>query len=231
MPNTDTDSGKQTGGKDLRQQPYLRLNEELHQVLDEWCVGSPLLAPLGPEGSDGIIVRDEEPLVQEVPSCLGHSTVGRVHQLVHMLAVLVGEDVTVVLEDGYDQPHCLHCHIVLLVQCHSHYAVLKLAGEELEFALQLLAGIERLQCLETLEPHIPNLVVQRPADVFQVRVIQEILVELLHPQANLRHTDGADLRQSVPVEGKVVRGKFTSHNWRGFRSYYMGFTSVTHFCL
>lgn len=191
--------------------PYLRLNKELNQVLDEWSIGSPLLSPFGPEGSHGIIIRNEESLIQEVSSSLSHGSVGRVDQFIHVLTVLVCEDVTVVLEDGDDKTHRLHRHVILLIQSHGHYAVFELAGEELKFALQLLTCIEWLQRLQTLESHVPNLVMQRPTNVLQVRVIQEILVKFLHPQPNLCHADRADLRQCVPAkERHMVKGTVTS---------------------
>jgi hypothetical protein len=43
-----------------------------------------------------------------------------------------------------------------------------------------------------------DLVMKRPSDVFEVGVIEEVLVELLHPDANLLHADAADLGQCIP---------------------------------
>ena len=42
---------------------------------------------------------------------------------------------------------------------------------------------------------------KRPHDVFEIGVVQEVLVELLHQYADLLHTDGTDLWQGVP--GKI----------------------------
>ena len=53
--------------------------------------------------------------------------------------------------------------------------------------------------LETLEPHLPDFVVERPADVLEIGVVEEDLVELLHPDPDLGHADGADLGQRVPA--------------------------------
>jgi hypothetical protein len=41
--------------------------------------------------------------------------------------------------------------------------------------------------------------VEGPADVLEVGVVQEVLVELLHPESDLLHADRADLRQCVPT--------------------------------
>ena len=64
---------------------------------------------------------------------------------------LVRQDVRVELEDGDDQPDGLDGHVKLLVEGHGHHAVLELGREQLQLALELLAGVERLQGLETLE--------------------------------------------------------------------------------
>lgn len=76
---------------------------------------------------------------------------------------------------------------------------LKFAREELEFALEILAGVQRLQSLQTFESDIPNLVVNGPSDVFQVEIVQKVRVILLHPLANLVHTNRADLGQDIAI--------------------------------
>ena len=37
-----------------------------------------------------------------------------------------------------------------------------------------------------------------PANIFEVGVIQEVLMELLHPDADLLHADAPNLRQRIP---------------------------------
>jgi hypothetical protein len=40
--------------------------------------------------------------------------------------------------------------------------------------------------------------VEGPADVLEVGVVQEVLVELLHPESDLLHADCTDLGQRIP---------------------------------
>jgi hypothetical protein len=54
--------------------------------------------------------------------------------------------------------------------------------------------------LKTLEAHLSALVVQRPANVLEVRVVQKVVVEFLHPDADLCHANGSDLGQRVPLK-------------------------------
>ena len=61
------------------------------------------------------------------------------------------------LEDGGDQPDGLHGHVKLLVEGHGHHAVLELGREQLQLAFELLAGVERLQRLETSETDVADL--------------------------------------------------------------------------
>ena len=124
---------------------------------------------------------------------------GAVDQLVDPLAVGIGEHVAMVPQDGDDELDGLHGHVPLLVQGHGDNAIFELAREQLEFALQLLASVERLQGLQAFEPDVSHLVVNGPADVLEVRVVQEVVGELLHPLANLEHADRPDLRQGIPV--------------------------------
>lgn len=44
-----------------------------------------------------------------------------------------------------------------------------------------------------------HLVVQHPADVLQVAVIQEHAAVQAHPHRQLLHTDGPDLRHHIPM--------------------------------
>ncbi len=44
-----------------------------------------------------------------------------------------------------------------------------------------------------------------PADVLEVGVVQEVLVELLHPESDLLHADCADLRQRVPADNSAFK--------------------------
>jgi hypothetical protein len=44
-----------------------------------------------------------------------------------------------------------------------------------------------------------DLVVDGPADVLEVRVVEELVGVLLHPLADLAHADGPDFRQDVAV--------------------------------
>jgi hypothetical protein len=41
---------------------------------------------------------------------------------------------------------------------------------------------------------------KRPSDVLEIGVIQEVLVKLLHPDADLLHADAPDLGQRIPVQ-------------------------------
>ena len=75
------------------------------------------------------------------------------------LPLLVREDLLVELQDGDDQLDGLHRNVELLVQSHRDDAVLELAGEQLQLALELLAGVERLEGLEAFQPDVPHLVV------------------------------------------------------------------------
>ena len=100
-----------------------------------------------------------------------------------MLAVLVREDLLVELEDRDDELDRLHSHVELLVEGHRDDPVLELAREQLQLPLQLLAGVQRLKGLEALQPHVTDLVVKGPADVLEVGVVQEVLVELLQQKS------------------------------------------------
>ena len=46
---------------------------------------------------------------------------------------------------------------------------------------------------------VANLVVDGPADVLQVGVVEELVGVLLHPLADLAHADGPDFGQDVSV--------------------------------
>ena len=74
---------------------YLRLNEELHQITYERSVGQPFLASLRSNTCDRLFIWHKQAFVQEFASRLGDSSVRWIHQLVHMLAVFVCEDVSV----------------------------------------------------------------------------------------------------------------------------------------
>ena len=55
---------------------------------------------------------------------------------------------------------------------------------------------------------------KRPADVLEVGVVQEVLVELLHPDPDLGHADAADLREGVPGRGGgVLVGRDQKEGW------------------
>jgi hypothetical protein len=62
---------------------------------------------------------------------------------------------------------------------------------------------------------IRDLVVEGPADVLEVGVVQEVLVELLHPESDLLHADRADLRQRVPKIQITQLLKILSSRWYG----------------
>jgi len=51
---------------------------------------------------------------------------------------------------------------------------------------------------------IQYLIIERPADVFQVSVVEEHVGIFLHPHANLLHADGAYLRLGVSVTHDVL---------------------------
>ena len=40
---------------------------------------------------------------------------------------------------------------------------------------------------------------ERPSDVLEIGVVEKVLVELLHPPADLVHADAPDLGKAVPV--------------------------------
>ncbi|RNA22500.1 hypothetical protein BpHYR1_016889 [Brachionus plicatilis] len=53
--------------------------------------------------------------------------------------------------------------------------------------------------LQTLEPTLASLVVQRPADVLEKCVVQKFVRTLAHPLANFVDADGANVGAHVPV--------------------------------
>jgi len=74
---------------------YLRLDEELHQIAYERSVGQPFLASLCSNTCNCLFIWHKQAFIQEFASCLGDSSVRWIHQLVHMLAVFVCEDISV----------------------------------------------------------------------------------------------------------------------------------------
>lgn len=80
-----------------------------------------------------------------------------------MLAVFIGEDFPVMLQNRDDQLHGLHRHIVLLIQRHRDDPVLKFTRKKLEFRFQFLRGVQRLQRLQTLKSDFSDFVMQGPA--------------------------------------------------------------------
>lgn len=55
-----------------------------------------------------------------------------------------------------DQPHGLHCYVILLVQRHGHDSVFELACEQLQLSLQLFRSIQRLQSLQQRRVFVSN---------------------------------------------------------------------------
>lgn len=83
-----------------------------------------------------VFIWRKKPLIEELASGLRHGPVGRVHKFVHMLAVFVRKNIAMMLQDGDDQPHGLHRHIVLPVQSHRNNSVFEFGGEKFQLALQ-----------------------------------------------------------------------------------------------
>jgi hypothetical protein len=75
---------------------YLRFNEKLHQIPYERSVGEPFLASLGSDTCNCLFIWDEKTFIQELTSCLGNSSVRRIYQLIHMLTILVSQNISVV---------------------------------------------------------------------------------------------------------------------------------------
>ncbi|TRY76481.1 hypothetical protein TCAL_17003 [Tigriopus californicus] len=121
----------------------LGLDEELHQIPDQGCVGQALLPATRPQVRVQLVVGQEETLVEELARCLSHGPVRRVHEFVDVLAVLVVEHVAVEAQDRDDQFDRLHGHVKVFVQSHLHDALL-FFSEELHKRRNLLASYCKL---------------------------------------------------------------------------------------
>ena len=142
----------------------------------------------------------EEFLLEEL-SCGVRDLALRVkHQLVDVLAVLVVQSGLVVGDDAREQSNGAHAHLVLLVETHLDDARLEARREQLETRRERVhALVQGLQSEQAALTTLGLLVVQRPADVLEKRVVQELGRTATHPLAQLLDAHAAYVGAHVPV--------------------------------